>query len=289
MSDFMGPVLGPLRSNTCGALGRHARGLLGRAIDLIDAVGAEWCDQWSRFDLPPAVDLLEATKASLAASPYLDAHPESEGALHTSDSRLMAATVERLRPIGPSRAESQRRRRAEDRDDRPVQPRKADCTGCVAARAADSEKRLARGRLRPGVPASLRSEGVVTMWAVVELMGHRTRAGAISDATMGGATLLRIEHPTRADHAGTGQLTEYYAPAAIFSIRPCSEEEAAAVAGWAWGAQVARPALGPAFADHLDEDYEDEDELVCTCVEDADLAGAGHEPGCQRYPAGEPF
>ncbi len=64
-------------------------------------------------------------------------------------SRLMAATVERLRPIGPSRAESQRRRRAEDRDDRPVQPRKADCTGCVAARAADSEKRWPVGDCGP--------------------------------------------------------------------------------------------------------------------------------------------
>lgn len=42
----------------------------------------------------------------------------------------------------------------------------------------------------------------MTLFAVVELMGHRTRAGAISDATMGGATLLRIEHPTRVDLAG---------------------------------------------------------------------------------------
>ncbi len=62
----------------CGALGRHARGNLGRAIDLIDAVGAEWCDQWSRFDQPPPVDVLEATKASLAASHLSDSPAEVE-------------------------------------------------------------------------------------------------------------------------------------------------------------------------------------------------------------------
>lgn len=55
----------------CGALGRHARGNLGRAIDLIDAVGAEWCaEQWSRFDRPDepptVVDLMEALEESLA-------------------------------------------------------------------------------------------------------------------------------------------------------------------------------------------------------------------------------
>jgi hypothetical protein len=152
----------------------------------------------------------------------------------------------------------------------------------------------------------------MTMHAVVELMGHRTRAGAISDAQMGGATLLRIEHPSRADHTGAGQLTEYYAPSAIFSIRPCSAEEAAVVAGWAWGEQVSRPALGPAFAEMVEADRCDECsdgrhsdctevedgscccppgddrhyfDVVCTCIE----ASADHEPGCQLYMAEEPF
>jgi hypothetical protein len=116
----------------------------------------------------------------------------------------------------------------------------------------------------------------MTMFGIVEIMGHRTRAGAISDAQMGGATLLRIEHPTRADHTGLEPLAEFYAPAAIFSIQPCSEEEATKVAGWAWAEAVQRPALGPAFDDVMD----DEDDLVCTCVGD-------HEPGCQL--AEEPF
>jgi hypothetical protein len=49
------------------------------------------------------------------------------------------------------------------------------------------------------------------VYAVVEIMGRRTRAGMVSDATLGGATLLRIEHPTRADYSGEEPLTEYYA------------------------------------------------------------------------------
>jgi hypothetical protein len=91
------------------------------------------------------------------------------------------------------------------------------------------------------------------MFAVVEIMGRRTRAGMISDAQLGGATLLRIEHPTRADATGAEPLTEYYAPQAIFAIRPCTEQEAAEVAGWAWAAPRTIPALDPAFDDAIDE------------------------------------
>lgn len=117
------------------------------------------------------------------------------------------------------------------------------------------------------------------MFAVVELMGHRTRAGAISDATMGGATLLRIEHPHRPDHTGEEPLTEYYAPSAIFSIRPCSADEATAVAArsWAdpallWAEPSTRPALSPALEElvHLDQ-------WECGC------AGPGHDPDCDDF------
>lgn len=105
------------------------------------------------------------------------------------------------------------------------------------------------------------------MWAIVEIMGRRTRAGLISDTQIGGATLLRIEHPTRADHTGEEPLAEYYAPQAIFAIRPCSREDAERVAGWAWTAPVDPPALSPAFADVVDDyddldDHDDEEELV---------------------------
>ena len=126
----------------------------------------------------------------------------------------------------------------------------------------------------------------MTLFAVVELMGHRTRAGAISDATMGGATLLRIEHPTRSDHTGAEPLAEFYAPAAIFSIRPCSEDEATKVAGWSWAEAVSRPALGPAFEDRMEEDeddLDDEEHHICEC------SSGGHDPDCEYFDPVEPF
>lgn len=52
------------------------------------------------------------------------------------------------------------------------------------------------------------------MHAVVEIMGRRTRAGLISDATIGGATLLRIEHPSERGADGE-PLAEYYAPQSL--------------------------------------------------------------------------
>lgn len=108
-----------------------------------------------------------------------------------------------------------------------------------------------------------------SLFAVVEIMGRRTRAGRIADAQMGGATLLRIEHPTRTDHTGEAPLVEYYAASSIFAIRPCSQEEAEQVARWAWSAPAERPALSPAFEelvddddDVLDADFDDQDALL---------------------------
>ena len=92
------------------------------------------------------------------------------------------------------------------------------------------------------------------MHAIVEIMGRRTRAGLISDAQMGGATLLRIEHPTAMDHTGTEPRAEYYAPSAIFGICPCSEEEAVQVAGWAWPDRPGTPELSSGVRDLIDDD-----------------------------------
>jgi hypothetical protein len=56
-------------------------------------------------------------------------------------------------------------------------------------------------------------------WAVLELMGHRQRAGEVREVEMYGATLLRIDIPFQ-----DGPLTEYYNSDAIYSLRPCSED-----------------------------------------------------------------
>lgn len=94
------------------------------------------------------------------------------------------------------------------------------------------------------------------MFAIVEIMGHRVRAGMISDCAIGGATLLRIEHPTRAAAFDNNEPeTEYYAPAAIFAIRPCSQDEAERVAASCWASREWAPALSAPFADLVDDDY----------------------------------
>jgi hypothetical protein len=97
------------------------------------------------------------------------------------------------------------------------------------------------------------------LFAVIEIMGRRTRAGRISDAQLGGATLLRIAHPTRTDHTGVESVAEYYAPSALFAIRPCSRDEAEKVAAWAWPATYTQPALAPAFSDLIDDDQVDDE------------------------------
>lgn len=92
------------------------------------------------------------------------------------------------------------------------------------------------------------------MWAIVEIMGRRTRAGLVSDAQMGGATLLRIEHPTARVGESSEPLVEFYAPQAIFAIRPCDAETAATVAAWAWRQSDGRAELEAPFVVLADDD-----------------------------------
>lgn len=122
------------------------------------------------------------------------------------------------------------------------------------------------------------------VWAVIEIMGHRTRSGAISDGSIGGGTFLRIEHPTALDHDGTGPLVEYYAPSAIFSVKPCSRQAAEAHAA-AWWRTEARPALPSATADaYIDVDEDDPDDCATACIEMAHAEAAGVAEAERRGP-----
>lgn len=58
-------------------------------------------------------------------------------------------------------------------------------------------------------------------WAILELMGHRRRAGRVAEVEMFGGKLLRIDIP-----AGDGEVTEFYGASSIYSLRPASEEVA---------------------------------------------------------------
>lgn len=64
-------------------------------------------------------------------------------------------------------------------------------------------------------------------WAVVEIMGHRRLAGRVSQERLCDKAMLKIEIPVGVDADG-GDIfaVEYYAPESMFSICPCSEEQA---------------------------------------------------------------
>lgn len=55
-------------------------------------------------------------------------------------------------------------------------------------------------------------------WAVVELLGHRVRYGRVSEVTMFGEAMLRVEMPT------DPPTEEFYAGKALYGIKPASEE-----------------------------------------------------------------
>ena len=63
-------------------------------------------------------------------------------------------------------------------------------------------------------------------WAIVELIGHRKRAGEVREVEQFGARLLRLDIPTE---DGVG-VTEFYGGGAIYALRPCDEDLARRVA-----------------------------------------------------------
>lgn len=55
-------------------------------------------------------------------------------------------------------------------------------------------------------------------WALVELMGHRVRAGMVQEVEIAGGKMLRVDMPLTG-----GDVTEFYSTAALYSLRPCTE------------------------------------------------------------------
>lgn len=64
-------------------------------------------------------------------------------------------------------------------------------------------------------------------WAVLELFGHRRLGGYVTEQTIGGGAFIRIDIPAIDDEPA---VTQFYGPAAVFSLTPTSEEAAVAVA-----------------------------------------------------------
>ncbi len=87
-------------------------------------------------------------------------------------------------------------------------------------------------------PSPIQAEAMPALasWGDLELMGHRRRIGFIEEDELAGRRMLRIRSLQRADRApGLGEPTpplelaedwEIYSPAAVFSFRPLTEDEA---------------------------------------------------------------
>lgn len=87
--------------------------------------------------------------------------------------------------------------------------------------------------LLPPEPRSDAPPEVKEGWYHVELMGHRERWGHVRPVTLAGRPLVEIATPSypkgEPKHAGdddpemVASLTEFYSPAAIFSLSPSTE------------------------------------------------------------------
>ncbi len=58
------------------------------------------------------------------------------------------------------------------------------------------------------------------MWAIVELMGHQKIAGKVTEQTIGGGAMIRVDVPATAARA---PFTKFYGNAAIYCITPVCE------------------------------------------------------------------
>jgi hypothetical protein len=118
-------------------------------------------------------------------------------------------------------------------------------------------------------------------WGIVEIMGHRQRAGRLSDVQRFGISMMQIEIPT--DDEG-GFRVEYYSGGSIFAFRECTEEQARAIAKMIAPPPEHRLLLGTGD----DDDLEDREVPVEPSVQSMTVDGELDEPGVEE-PCPEDF
>lgn len=92
-------------------------------------------------------------------------------------------------------------------------------------------------------------------WAIVELFGHRSLAGYVTEALVAGVAFVRIDVPRR----DGSRVTQFYNPKSVYSLTPTTEDAARAAAARNEPSAPHVLQLGP-YDDGADEDLHDDDE-----------------------------
>ena len=93
-------------------------------------------------------------------------------------------------------------------------------------------------------------EAPLETWAVLELMGRRQAIGKLTEATIAGRRMIRVD---RIDTEP--ECAQYYGPESVYCLTPVTEDQARLLASQRYKTHVVPPALTAA----LDDDDEDED------------------------------
>lgn len=103
-------------------------------------------------------------------------------------------------------------------------------------------------------------------WGILELMGHRRLGGFLSEVSVAGSAMVRIDVPHPQNLAETAA-TQFYSGQSIYCIMPTTEEIARAIARGApepvsrWDLRELEPRTGEASVGIVDVPFEDESDL----------------------------
>lgn len=108
----------------------------------------------------------------------------------------------------------------------------------------------------------------VEEWGIVECLGHRQRAGRISEVERFGGKMLRVDVPVEPTLLNPAEyVTEFYASAALYAVRPTSEAVARAAARRMMDPRPVQPTsyrmarlAGPGTANGDDGEIDEEDQ-----------------------------
>lgn len=95
-------------------------------------------------------------------------------------------------------------------------------------------------------------------WCVVELLGHRRLGALVTEATIAGAPMLRLDVPAT---PGNAAMTQYVAPGALYALTPTTKELATALAARCRPEPVSRFEIAPMPSPRVqpEEYYEPDD------------------------------